>query len=191
MNPLIKRFEAWLKKNQRDLLSVMNEGAAGEDLAELEEAIGKKLPDLFKALYKWRDGQSDPGDFFGEFSMMPIEEIIASWESSSDKNWIPFLACEDVHIVLDLTSGKGDGPVILNESSPEYIVLSPSFEGWFKCYVESLEAGNWEYSEDSDGWYPKSIDDGSADAEKFGDVHNRFIAKALPGFPKTVERKAS
>ena len=62
----------------------LNEGATQKDFDQLENLIGKKLPDDFKELYKTYNGTNDDenwGNFFYGMSFSSIDDIIENYET--------------------------------------------------------------------------------------------------------------
>lgn len=63
----------------------MNDGAAESELSGLEAAIGRSLPEDYKALYRWRNGLDEDADNFGNLfyglSFIPLERVAAAFQS--------------------------------------------------------------------------------------------------------------
>src|SRR5688572_8829217 len=52
----LDRLERWLRANQPAFFDAMRPGATDAELDDLEQAIGRKLPEDVRAFYKWRAG---------------------------------------------------------------------------------------------------------------------------------------
>ena len=54
---LIVRMDNWLRDNRADYYSMLLPGAADGTLTEFEQRFSLRLPDDFRTLYQWRNGQ--------------------------------------------------------------------------------------------------------------------------------------
>lgn len=82
----LRRIETWLNAHApRILTESLNEGATESELSGLEAAIGKLLPDDYKALYRWRNGLDENADNFGNLfyglSFIPLAGVTAAFQS--------------------------------------------------------------------------------------------------------------
>ena len=71
-------FENWIAKNAPEVLNDLNDGCSLEQLLEVENEIGIKLPQSFKDFYLIHNGQKDE-DYFGLFygvSLLPLHKIL-------------------------------------------------------------------------------------------------------------------
>jgi cell wall assembly regulator SMI1 len=60
MNPLVKRLDSWLKKNRPDYYAILRPGLKSKEIKAFEKLLGFSLPQTWKDLYTWRNGQHDP-----------------------------------------------------------------------------------------------------------------------------------
>jgi cell wall assembly regulator SMI1 len=79
-------MEGWLKKEIPALLADLNKGTSAKDIAALEKAVGKPLPDSFKSFYMVHDGQKGAcftGPFFG-LNFLPLKEVLRTWKERQE-----------------------------------------------------------------------------------------------------------
>jgi cell wall assembly regulator SMI1 len=88
---LWQRIEAALQKSKREVLAGLNAGASLQELTQLEQTVGKELPDAFKAAYRIHNGQQGGGDLIPPLAeneegyfLMPIKSMISEWKSWKD-----------------------------------------------------------------------------------------------------------
>lgn len=87
------RINNWLNENADKILKCSLQCPADEvSFKELEEIVGKNLPQDFKQLYLWHNGISDienVGSLFYGMDFLPIEKIIEQHKADSDQTKIP------------------------------------------------------------------------------------------------------
>jgi cell wall assembly regulator SMI1 len=159
----LTRLDRWLAANRPDYYAMFRPGLADTDLDEFERHFGVKLPDSFRACYRWRDGQEEGcyDSIQDNFMFMPLASIRSSKElldgmighdfESPDwwrREWVPFLDNGGGdHMCLDLApAAEGLGPVVRRfwHDMPGRPVLHLSFEAWVGVLVESMESGEYE-----------------------------------------------
>lgn len=169
MTLLWQRIEHWLTAHAPDLLDDLPPGVSEEELVQVEAALGVKLPEDFKALYRLHNGGCllPP---WGERtlpleSMVQVREMIKEWDQDDDNffsdeppgpvqplrghpKWIPFfwVGYGGEYLCLDLAPGPGGrtGQVILrpHEHDPARF-LTNSFEVLIAQIADDLEAGKY------------------------------------------------
>lgn len=170
MKTVITRLDEWLKRNRPDYYVQLLPGASDEEIRRLEQLIGQHLPESFKALYRWRNGQ--PTNCFDSFHdnkmLLNLKEIADSWSVLKElleggdfeienwwrAGWLPFLHDGGGnHLCLDLegtfTGHKGQ---LLEFWHDDYDrnVLYPDFDSYLETVVGCLEQQAW--SEDEGFW---------------------------------------
>lgn len=83
MKTLTQRLDHWLNAHVPDVADDLAPGCSEHALAALEQQLGTVLPDDFKALYRWHDGQRDEvnsGPFYG-LSFLSLDKVKAHWQS--------------------------------------------------------------------------------------------------------------
>jgi cell wall assembly regulator SMI1 len=165
VSELFARLDRWLAANRPDYYARLQQGATAEALAAFEARFGLALPDDFRALCRWRNGQ-DPAcfDSFQDNRMFSSLEDIAETKAVLDdmigydfedprwwrRGWVPFLANGGGdHLCLDLAAEDGGHPGQLvaywhdwEDRSIEYA----STERWLEAFVRSMESGTLELS---------------------------------------------
>ena len=190
MERLISRLDQWLEDHRPAYYAKLQPGLSGHRLDEFERDIGFPVPEAFKELYAWKNGQ-DPSCFAAlqhNRMFMSIEDVLDTHrilnefleggEFDHDMWWSP----RWVHF---LDNGGGDRQCIdMGEAffGVEGQVINfwhdwdnrdieyPSLEKWLEVFVATLEAGLWREAE--------------------GDLHpvnedkwHDFLAEMNPGYP--------
>lgn len=156
----IARLDRWLSTHRPDYYARLRPGATDADLDEFEQHFGLKLPDSFRACYRWRDGQEDGyfASIQNNFMFMPLSSVRSSKElldsmighdfESPDwwrREWVPFLDNGGGdHLCLDLTPAvEGISPLVRRfwHDMPDRSCPHLSFETWIGVLVESMESG--------------------------------------------------
>lgn len=85
--PVLARLDAWYAAHLPPDEYVWNPPASDEQLDAFERAVGIELPESYRQLYRWHDGENDDrwGHFYG-LPMLPLKEAEAQW-----KAWIRVL----------------------------------------------------------------------------------------------------
>ena len=103
MTALETALAAWLAFHAAlgvELEAELNPGAAEADIERVEAAIGARLPDDLRTLYRIADGQADPwadgatgegrwAAMFGRERFLPLDEALAEWRFWHDGIWLP------------------------------------------------------------------------------------------------------
>lgn len=106
LDDLLYKIDRWISTNRPHYHELLQSGATSAELDAFENAISLKLPEEFRELYKWHDGQ-DPMAFEsiqGNWSFMSLDEIRVSKQELDGmigfdfedpkywrRGWIPFL----------------------------------------------------------------------------------------------------
>ncbi len=81
-------LEAWLAEHVPMTYAMLNPGVEESDLDAFEAESGLTLPEEFKLLYRWHDGQAESADTMepGVFSLWfrPLEQVQEQWSYSRD-----------------------------------------------------------------------------------------------------------
>lgn len=156
---LVERLGAWLLSHRPKYGRSLLPGLAPTDLDRLERALGYELPQAFKDLYAWRNGQADVDSLLNNFTWMyanDVErehdlmvELVRSEPSVSwSPGWIPFLSDgggDFVCLDLDGTCGGAAGQVLEFWHDDDLLtIVHDSFFSWLETFVASLEAGLWK-----------------------------------------------
>jgi cell wall assembly regulator SMI1 len=191
METVIARLNTWLKSNRAAYDAQLLAGATAEEIRQLEQVLNLSLPESFKALYRWHNGQ--PGSSYDVFHdnkmLLSLKEIEETWvmlkellesgefgiENWWRLGWVPFLYDgAGNHLCLDLegtfTGQKGQLIEFWHDDADRNI-LYPDFDHYLETVVECLEQTRWE--DDEESW---SIDDDCIT------LHNA-------GYPKRISLK--
>ncbi|WP_139921772.1 SMI1/KNR4 family protein [Hymenobacter sp. DG01] len=133
----IHRIETWLATHApRILTESLNDGAAERELSGLEAAVGKPLPEDYKALYRWRNGLDEDADNFGSLfyglSFIPLARVAAAFQSRAQDSEL----CPPVYAQASV---KAD-----NVLNPYWLQLS--FDGshtWLCVDLDPAPAGSY------------------------------------------------
>lgn len=161
---LIGRMDAWLAVRRPDYHALLQPGVDDGALDAFEAKFSLKLPEAFRALYRWRNGQ--PNSSFdslqGNRMFSALEDIADTKEMLDDmigfdfedpatwrRGWVPFLSNGGgSHLCVDIDAEGGGRPGQLlgfwkaDEDRP---VEHASVEAWLAELVASMEAGTVEF----------------------------------------------
>lgn len=158
MAELVARLDAWLARNRPDYYARLRPGLTEAEWAGFEARLGVRLPDAFRVLYLWRDGQSDEaGSFHGNQTWMPTAEIAETKELMDgmigydfepgcwERSWVPILHNgAGSHLCIDTGAPEPGRLVEFWNRDDDRPVVSPSLERWMYGFVTSLERDRWE-----------------------------------------------
>jgi cell wall assembly regulator SMI1 len=120
---LIRRMDRWLASNPPDYYALVQPGATGRELDAFEARLSLRLPEAFRQLYRWRNGQdpgfSNPLQFNRTFLM--LEEVAGAKEELDSmigfdfedpkywrRGWVPFLHnAAGSYLCVDLAAEDG------------------------------------------------------------------------------------
>lgn len=190
MADLIEGLDKHLLQTRPDYYAKLNPGLTEDEIADLETRLGCTLPEEFKALYRWRNGQA-PGNyksFFYNYSLMDADDIAETAEMHKDlleggdydvadwwvPGWVPFLSNGAGDNYCIDTVGHFDGAkgqiLEFNHDYESREINYASFGKWLETTVQGLEQGLLEYNEE-DG--VQAVD------ERF----DALLAELNPGYP--------
>jgi cell wall assembly regulator SMI1 len=163
VSTLAERLEALLQTNAPEALAGLNPGLSDERITELETAANLKLPDDFKLLYRWHNGQNTnastsilPGHRFVPLDQAIVERDLMEKQVSNlnpvQKSSFSLFAGHRKGWLTVFDDGAGDGyfldPNRINEpgcffysmSEERYYVFFPSvgnfLAGLIDCYSQ-------------------------------------------------------
>jgi cell wall assembly regulator SMI1 len=189
MNDLIARLDKWLRVNRPDYYPDLQPGVTATEISKFEKQFALQVPQLFKELYMWRNGQASIFSTSLQFNrtFMSIELINGSRDVLNrlldlgefeqnwwHREWIPFLSngggdylCIDLAGVFTGTEGQ---IITFWHDWESRNIEYPSLEKWLEVFVGSLEENLWK---DVDGDFHPTDDT----------KWESFLAKHNPGFP--------
>ena len=160
---LIERVDRWLAANRPDYDAHLRPGASDAALDAFEARFSLRLPDPFRALYRWRDGQEEgfTASLQDNRVFMSLEDVSEAKEMLDGmigtdfedprwwrRGWVPFLANGGGdHVCLDVTAEDGGEPgqvVAFWHDWENRPVKFPDFEAWLRQLADSMEAGDLE-----------------------------------------------
>jgi cell wall assembly regulator SMI1 len=160
---LIGRIDRWLATKRPNYYALLQPGATDAQLDQLEACFSLRLPDEFRQLYRWRNGQdpmsSAPLQVNGTFTT--LEEISSTKELLDGmigydfddprywrRGWVPFLHNGGgSHLCVDLAAEDGGHPgqlVAFWKGDDDRPIEFPSLEAWLVDLVCSMEDGSLE-----------------------------------------------
>ncbi len=186
---LIERLDSWLKVHRPGFYEKLQPGLSDRELAEFETRLGFELPETFKDLYSWKNGQSPDcmAGFQFNYSLMRLadiestREILRENKSSHkepdwwDEKWIPILDNGGGdNLCVDMAGSSPEGtPGQIITFWHDWEVRSiqyPKLETLLSLFVESLEKNMW--IEKGNDFHPRDDDNWS-----------EFVDRALPRYP--------
>jgi hypothetical protein len=76
---ILERFDAWVTRQRSTIRNGLSRGATATQLERVSKSLGVPLPRDLKALYAWRDGETETGELFDEVVRPQLEETWASY----------------------------------------------------------------------------------------------------------------
>jgi cell wall assembly regulator SMI1 len=157
---LIERLDRWLAANRPDYYARLQPGVTSEALNAFEARFSLKMPQAFRLLYEWRNGQEPQcsaslQDNRMWLSLDGITETKAMLDGMIGldfddphwwrKGWVPFLSNGGGdYLCLNLTAEDGGQPgqvIAFWHDWENRSVKYPSFEAWLVGLVDSMENG--------------------------------------------------
>jgi cell wall assembly regulator SMI1 len=201
MKGLLRKLEKWLKQYAPGRYRSLLPSATPKELKTCEAALGLRLPDDMRELYRWHNGQGQGGGYFfdiqGPCSFMRLQrvqevhanlsEILGELEDEEGSGrdtwwhraWVPFLdnggdcLCVDTRGALGGVAGQ---VVYFAHDDSARSIECPSLEKWLGTFVAGLEAGLWR-------------EQGNAlellDKQRFEQLHQQMS----PGYPVVVHSR--
>jgi cell wall assembly regulator SMI1 len=158
LKSLLSSIDKWLAENRPDYYAQLQKGASEKELTDLETQFNIKLPESFKVLYKWRNGQENRcfASIFGNYQFMSLQWIVSTKESLDGmigtdfedpewwkREWLPFL-----------DNGGGDyicldaiGRIIkFWHEEEDREIIHANFDEWLIMLCLSMENGSYQVS---------------------------------------------
>jgi cell wall assembly regulator SMI1 len=162
IDSLIQRLDTWLKENRSDYYAALNPGATDEDFVNLEAALNNKLPEDFKSLYRWRNGERI--DQESDISLLPYREFISIDEIVKEiqnkfglieigfwsAGYIPFIHDSSGDYFCIDTQGNLEGipgQVIYWCHDDQTYGKSVNLTKWLEAYCIACETAPWDTEE--------------------------------------------
>ncbi len=167
MDELIRRLDAWLRRHRPDFYATLLPGLRPSELNAFAKAVAVRLPEQFRQLYSWRNGQSsdDSRTFLDGNTWLNLAAVRSEWVLLSEirqeiiedgdlnddtwfrPTWLPFLDSgggDDLCVDVGGSFGGTPGQLIpFSHEGDNRVIEYPSLERWLGIVVESLEAGLW------------------------------------------------
>jgi cell wall assembly regulator SMI1 len=163
MLALIKRMDRWLAANRPDYYARLQLGVSDATLDAFEVRFSLKLPQAFRRLYQWRNGQEPAcnASFQANRMFSSLEEVAVSKEILDGligydfedpcwwrKGWVPFLANGGGdHLCVDAVgedSGQPGQVLTFWHDWENRSVKYGSLEEWMSELVNSMENNTLE-----------------------------------------------
>jgi cell wall assembly regulator SMI1 len=154
----VARLDRWLAANRADYYAELRPGVTDQVLDAFEARFGVHLPDAFRLLYKWRNGQNPMHfeSFQNNWMFSSLADITVSKEILDGmigydftdpkwwrKEWIPFLHNGGGdHLCLDPMArdfGKPMQLIVFWHDWEDRSVKYESIESWLADLVRSME----------------------------------------------------
>jgi cell wall assembly regulator SMI1 len=151
---VLERLETHVARTRPDFLAILLPGVSDDALNTFEARFSLRLPDNFRQLYRWRNGQ--PPDCSANFDhnrmFTPLEEVADTkamldgmiGEEFDDprwwrRTWVPFLSNGGGdHLCLDVLAEDGGSPgqlIAFWHDLERRSVEHPSIEAWLSSLV--------------------------------------------------------
>jgi cell wall assembly regulator SMI1 len=86
IGPILKRLDVWYAANLPEDQFVFNRPASDEDIDAIERLFGLKLPNAYRQLYKWHDGDRNDlfsGHIYGT-ALISLRDAGLQWKAWND-----------------------------------------------------------------------------------------------------------
>jgi cell wall assembly regulator SMI1 len=150
LTALLQRVDRWLSKHRPHFFKSLAPGATPEELASLQGALGRPLPDELRTWFTWHNGQGEEmaGAFVESWNVLSVAEALDAKKGLDDEpppgwktTWLPLL-----------DDGTGDYVCVCLEKSPapvrevwqgrkRHSIIAPSLTDWARDFVTALEVG--------------------------------------------------
>jgi cell wall assembly regulator SMI1 len=163
MQSIIARIDRWLAANRPDYYGQLQAGVTDAELLAFEARFSLTLPEAFKQLYGWRNGQDALCfDSFQTNRMLLSLDDVAETKDMFDgmigtdfddprywrRAWVPFLSNGGgSYLCLDLAAEDGGKPgqlIAFWKSDEDRPIEFESMEAWLVELVTSMENGSLE-----------------------------------------------
>lgn len=179
----LKALDTWLQHQRPDFYAELRPGASEAELGDLEAQLSQTLPEAFKDLLRWRNGQHDKAyaSFHDNRMLMSIEDILSTWQMLQELSpewdaetpnwwrsaWIPFMSNGGgAYLCLDLEgtfTGQPGQLIQFWHDDADRSVEYPDFDTYLAALSGSMPATQWKTDEEF--WeinqlpegYPKSF----------------------------------
>jgi cell wall assembly regulator SMI1 len=167
------KLAEWLRKNEPEALKEFRSPATPKAIAAAEKALGRALPDDYKAFLAIHNGQKIDGPMVESASLLRVEEIAARYkrlcrmeagedeesEYDTDKKvkplfyspgWIP-IACSPRgrdFLCLDFDPAKAGKPgqvILFVTDFNERFQVAPSFAELLTVFLKEAKAGEIDF----------------------------------------------
>ena len=80
--PVLARLDAWFAIHLRADKYMLNPAATDAAIDRFEQLVGLKLPQAYRQLYRWHDGENDDrwGHLYG-LSLLPLDQAAYQWRA--------------------------------------------------------------------------------------------------------------
>lgn len=127
MKKRLSQLEQWLEEHYQDLAQDFLPPAEEDALEGLEEELANKLPEDYKALMRWHDGQNgEAAGLFGNWEFLPLEDVLQEWQLWKDLN-------DKGHFDEQHPDVRPDGPVKKRWWHPAWIPITADGMGNNHC----------------------------------------------------------
>jgi cell wall assembly regulator SMI1 len=179
LTPILARLDTWYATHLPQDRYIFNPPAEQGELDALERLVGIALPDAYRQLYRWHDGENDDrwGHFYG-LPLLPLHRTRSEWSAWNDiggdryavpaaawpegtvdpaysnPRWIPLTSDgSGNHIGLDLDpwpDGRIGQIILFGRDEDVKIVLAESLGTFLEWIVKLLESGNFRLEVEPD-----------------------------------------
>lgn len=161
----ITKLDNWLKENRNEFYKKLNNGLTTNEIKGWEKKFGFELPNNFKMLYQWKNGQKPENRecFYNHLYFDPIEVVYEHWEIGNEdltefneegtivwgESWLRFMSAIDSNgYCLDVNGDfKEAGNIIYYIHDDENEALFSDLETMMKMVLNQFEEGVYGYAE--------------------------------------------
>lgn len=155
---LIERIARWLCEHRPDYYARLQPGASDPEMDAFEAEFAVVLPEAFRALYRWRDGQppTESGSFQNNWMFASLSDVSQTKRMLDGmigydfedpqwwrRGWVPFLSNGGGdHLCLDLEPEAQEGRVfVFRHDEGQRPVQFEDTVAWLRSLAEAMESG--------------------------------------------------
>lgn len=163
----ITKLDNWLKENRNEFYKKLNSGLTTNEIKGWEKKFGFELPNNFKMLYQWKNGQKPENRecFCNHLYFDPIEVVYEQWKYGKEdltefndedtivwgESWLQFMSTIDSNgYCLDVNGDFKDARnIIYYIHDDENKVLFINLETMLQMILNQFEEGVYGYKKEN------------------------------------------
>jgi cell wall assembly regulator SMI1 len=165
---VLLKLDQWLAANRPDYYAMLPPGVTEAELDDFEREFSLRLPEAYRLLYRWRNGQAQDctDTLVQNFMFASLADVRESKQLLDGmigfdfedprwwrRSWVPFLANgSGDHLCVNLEAQDGGTPGqvrVFYHDSERRPLRAMSLEAWLEELVDAMEKGRYVFEERS------------------------------------------